>query len=265
MISPPTRNRTVSTGHYWVFIYPAVSRRQKNEEHFGRRENAYFIFFAITLQWISRNNHTFYTNLQKRKIIFKMFSASSNVDADDLYAEREIVVSASINLPFSADVAFSAFADLPRQPSWSPWLYSVSFIEEESSETTYTECGIPLLETEWVMRWKKAFRFSWKSQVRKFERPNMIQWESTSGLKNIGRVVFTEHESKESDGQDLNTDMLLEMKFVAPRVVASLMKRSDKISNFMENKMLNPTLANFRTIVMEEDLGISPMKEGRDD
>lgn len=199
-------------------------------------------------------------------------SASNHVDAEDLSEEeldklskREIVVSASINLPFSADVAFSAFADLTRQPSWSPWLYSVSYIEEKASEITYTECGIPLLETKWVLQWKKALRFSWKSKVRKFERPNMIQWESTSGLKNMGQIIFTEHGSNKSDGQDLNTDMLLEMKFVAPRVVASLMKRSDKISNFMENKMLNPTLANFRNVVMEEDLGISPMKEGHDD
>lgn len=190
-------------------------------------------------------------------------------------SKKEIVVSSSINLPFSADVAFSAFADLPRQPSWSSWLHSVSYIENENPE--YTECGIPLQETKWVMRWKKAraLSFSWKSRVTKFERPNCIEWESTSGLKNLGRITFIETEGPkprrimENDMSEeavastskVNTEMILEMKFIAPRIVAGMMRRSDAISSLMEDQMLEPTMTSFRRIVMEDDLGMTLEEE----
>ena len=206
---------------------------------------------------------------------FSRIAASKESDLSteelDRLSKKEIVVSASINLPFSADVAFSAFADLPRQPSWSSWLHSVTYIEDdenEGKEIEYTECGIPLRETKWVMKWKKAFRFSWKSKVTKLERPKEIQWESTSGLKNMGRITFTDNANVstkiedyvndndlDSDG-NVSTGMILEMKFIAPRIVASMMRRSDAISSFMEDQMLTPTLVNFRKIVLEDDLGV---------
>jgi uncharacterized membrane protein len=234
---------------------------------------------AITLQIIflnaatafvtTPNNHelTRRTVISRRTPIRQLLDTSADVETEELSAEelerlskKEIVVSASINLPFSADVAFSAFADLPRQSSWSPWLHSVAYIEDEELETEYTDCGIPLLETKWVMKWKKAFRFSWKSKVTKIERPNVIQWESTSGLRNMGRIVFTETFNG-GDKADVNTDMCLEMKFIAPRIVASLLKRSDAISSFMEDQMLTPTLVNFRDIILEDDLGMAPLNE----
>jgi hypothetical protein len=55
------------------------------------------------------------------------------------------------------------------------------------------------------------------------------------------------------------------MKFIAPRIVASIMKRSDVISTFMEDKMLMPTLINFREIVMEKDLGMKLEECVKDD
>ncbi len=187
-------------------------------------------------------------------------TTESDLSADevDRLAKKEIVVSSSIILPFDADAAFSAFADLPRQPSWSAWLHSVSYIENESSETTYTDCGIPILETKWVMRWKKAFRFSWRSKVTKLERPHEIRWESTSGLKNMGRILFAEDESG-ADNNNAKTTMTLEMTFIAPRIVASILKRSDRISSFMEDQILAPTLVNFRNTVWEDDLGNPPL------
>ena len=45
------------------------------------------------------------------------------------------MVDASIDLPFGADIAFDAFSDLPRQPSWSSWLRSVSYINNDGSSS----------------------------------------------------------------------------------------------------------------------------------
>ena len=76
----------------------------------------------------------------------------------------------------------------------------------------------------------------------------------------MGRIVFTETFNG-GDKADVNTDMCLEMKFIAPRIVASLLKRSDAISSFMEDQMLTPTLVNFRDIILEDDLGMAPLNE----
>ena len=189
------------------------------------------------------------------------------VEDKEKLSKKEIAVSASIILPFQADIAFSAFADLPRQPTWSNWLHSVEYtdeIDDDNKEEVQEIDGIALRETKWVMQWKKAFRFSWKSRVTNIMRPSLIEWESTSGLRNMGKIEFTEQEvteqvhSEENGGETKGaaTKMVLTMKFIAPRIVASVMKRSETISTFMEDKMLMPTLINFRNIVMEKDLGI---------
>ena len=59
----------------------------------------------------------------------------------------------------------------------------------------------------------------------------------------------------------VNTEMMLEMKFIAPRIVAGMMRRSDAISGLMEDQMLEPTLTSFRRIVMEDDLGMTLEEE----
>jgi uncharacterized membrane protein len=193
--------------------------------------------------------------------------------------KRELAVSASITLPFSADVAFSAFADLPRQPTWSSWLHSVSYVENDNennnandndneidSRIEYTECGIPLQETKWIMKWKKL-SFSWKSKVMNLQRPNVIEWQSTSGLPNRGKIVFTERVNGNDNeaSVDTDTDMVLTMTFTAPRIVASVFRKSDSIKALMEEKMLQPTLVSFRKIVMEEDLGMMMDANANDD
>jgi uncharacterized membrane protein len=164
-----------------------------------------------------------------------------------------VSVSTSLKLPFCADTAFSAFSDLPRQPSWSYWLHSVSYIyPPDGTETNipYTECGIPLLETKWIMKWKKI-SFSWKSRVTKIERPNLIQWESTSGLKNMGEIKFMNL----NNSTDPNEKALvsLTLSFITPRIVATLLKRSDAVSDFMQRKILMPTLENFRDVISQEN------------
>jgi len=175
-------------------------------------------------------------------------------------SQKDIMVSASIKLPFSAEVAFDAFSDLPRQPSYSVWLNSCTYIDDEISEDVqYSQCGIPMRETEWVMGWKKI-RYSWNSKVTRVERPYVIEWESTSGLKNMGVIEFVEvavdmnDENTEIPSSDVVTEMTMVMKFVAPTLVAKLFRRSAKISAFMERRIVTPTLLKFRDIVMEKDL-----------
>jgi len=197
-------------------------------------------------------------------------------------SSREISVSASIILPFSSKIAFDAFSDLPRQPSWSSWLKSVSYLDE--NDETQSQCIVKeedgstnvrlMPQSKWVMGWKK-FSFSWKSKVTYLERPYLIEFESTSGLKNMGRITFDENNKGLSESSTMNyendpslslladtneitttatfnekTFMTLTLTFVAPRIVASLMRRSDKIAFFMKKKILHPTLEKFRDIVM---------------
>lgn len=193
--------------------------------------------------------------------------------------KNEIAVDATIDLPFGAGIAFDAFSDLPRQPSWSSWLRSVSYIEDDGSSSRDKNDDIiiqreekekrntyfindsscidveRLRQTKWVMGWKKI-RFSWKSKVTFMERPKCIKWESTSGLKNMGLIEFKE---QTLDGADTVTQMTLKMKFIAPRIVAKALKRSDKIDAFMKSKILQPTLIKFRDVVLVNDLGMEAM------
>lgn len=191
-----------------------------------------------------------------------------NPDDDTSSSTNTLTVRASLLLPFSAPTAFSAFADLPRQPTWSHWLHSVSYIEPTTNNNNhnatipYTQCGVPLLETKWIMKWKQI-TFSWTSKVTHFERPYRIRWESTSGLRNWGEIQFqsvqptyTSETTKIHDTRSHNpqtTLMNMSLTFVTPRIVASILKRTDRISNFMEQRILLPTMINFRNVIMAEE------------
>ena len=52
------------------------------------------------------------------------------------------------------------------------------------------------------------------------------------------------------------TDMTINFNFVTPKIVARVLRKSKRISNFMEHKILLPTLQKFREVVMEKDLGM---------
>ena len=179
-------------------------------------------------------------------------------------SKKEIIASARVTLPFSASVAFDAFSNLPRQPSWSPWLKDVRYIDDEDDhndddtavETQPSVDGIPLRETQWTMGYR-GFQFSWNAVSTRLERPYLIEWQSTSGLRNYGSVRFTEGATAASNGGDEDepqqTEMVLSMKFIAPRVIAALFRRSNKIQDVMET-MLTGTLLGFRDVVLEEDV-----------
>jgi len=192
-------------------------------------------------------------------------------------SEKELMVSACIQLPFTADLAFDAFSDLPRQPSFSTWLHSVSYIHDDDDteqNVRYSPCGIPLRETKWVLGWKKL-RYSWNSKVTRVERPYVIEWESTSGLKNRGMIRFVElddvvgrttnddgNTELSSSASSVVTEMRISMALVAPVLVAKLFRRSTKVSAFMKRRMLDPTLLNFRDVLMTNDLNMDAESVG---
>ena len=212
------------------------------------------IAIDVRIQCFSHNPTFQRHSLSRLGISVDEEQLASNLEVDDEDEEveegltkKDICVSASIDLPFDAEVAFDAFVDLPRQPSWSSWLRSVTYIDDEEqnkSELKYSSCGIPFRSTKWTIGFR-GLKFSWNAQSTTIERPTTIEWMSTSGLKNQGQVLFEENNG--------TTKMTLSMKFVAPRIVSSLFRRSSRITKFVEEKMLATTLQQFSEVVQEEE------------
>jgi len=162
----------------------------------------------------------------------------SVVDTEkDISNRATIDVSHSIILPFPRDIAFDAFRDLTRQPSWSPWLDSVEFIDSNQTETL------------WKMRYL-GLRFSWKSICTLEERPSALHWMSTSGMENFGSVKF-EEESKGS------TRMTMNMSFAAPSILIRLVGRNGRLQRLAKTQILARTMKNFRDDVLERDVPLA--------
>ena len=145
-----------------------------------------------------------------------------------------IVISSEINLPVSSEVAFDAYSDLPRQASWSPWLRSVEYVGDEQNETL------------WKMRRIMGVSYSWTAINRRVERPSVIEWESTKGLKNFGRVDFTSTSPN-------STLMRVSLTFKVPRLVSRMLGKRNSIEQLVEKKMVAKSLQKFRDIVVEEE------------
>ena len=185
-------------------------------------------------------------------------SDEDGVDNEELINnKKKIECSASIMLPFSADVAFAAFSDLTRQPSWCKYLHSVEYIglvndegRDGTNESDLLSQDIPLRSSKWTVG-VKGLRFSWTASDTRIIRNKRIEWASTSGLKNIGSVVFTP--SSSSSQSDSRTHMELCFVFVLPRLVSSLYRRLN-IRKYTEEVMLADMLQQFRDVVIEEDL-----------
>lgn len=181
----------------------------------------------------------------------EMTYATDEIEEDTLNNKRKkIDCSASIMLPFSADVAFTAFSDLTRQPSWCKYLHSVEYIGlvSGSDDNDGVNNDVPLRSSKWTVG-VKGLRFSWTASDTRIIRNKRIEWASNSGLKNVGSVVFTPSSSSASD----STHMELCFTFILPRVVSSLYRRLN-IRKYTEDVMLADMLQRFRDVVIEEDL-----------
>jgi len=141
---------------------------------------------------------------------------------------RKISIQVSLPLPFSDDVAWSRYTDLPQQPRWSPWIKSVAYLEQG--------------ETQWNLN-VRGVEFKWKAISKMLDNPKGIMWESTSGLKNKGVVEFV----PVSNDSCL---MRVKMTVITPRIIALLFKTSDEfVKEFVENKLLKWSLESFRDVV----------------
>jgi uncharacterized membrane protein len=168
---------------------------------------------------------------------------------DSEMPERKlIVITSSIELPFPAETAYDAFSDLRRQPSWSPWLRSVEYINDDGTAADEEKTT---LSTLWTLK-MSGFQFSWTAIETKNERPTTIQWESTSGLKNFGTVRF--EPMGDPSSPTTTTLMTMNLSFVTPKVIAALFRRSKKIQSIVEEKMIRTSMASFRDVVVEDDL-----------
>ena len=95
-----------------------------------------------------------------------------------------------------------------------------------------------------------TYGHSWTAKDITKVRPTLIEWESTSGLKNIKNVEFV----PQNNSSGTTTQMTLCFKFVAPRFLSALIRRSGKIRKYTEDVLLTNMLNDFRDVVMKEDL-----------
>ena len=170
------------------------------------------------------------------------YTGNSEDGENELESRPRIDITSTLELPFPAEVAYDAFSDLPRQPSWSSWLRSVDYITDDGSVTNDPNSKSSL----WTLK-KAGIKFSWTAISTKNERPNLIKWESTSGLKNFGTVQFEK-------STPTTTTMTMNLSFVTPRVVAGLFNRSKSLKEFVRTKMIDTAMEKFRDVVLETDL-----------
>ena len=143
---------------------------------------------------------------------------------------RKISLVVSLPLPFSDDVASARFSDLPQQSRWSPWLSSVAYLDDGR-------------QTEWTLN-VRGVKLSWRAVSNILYKPYKgIQWESVSGLKNLGMAEFVPMNSN-------SCLMKVRMTIVAPRIVATLFPgASVLLEDFLQNKLLKWSLEMFRDVV----------------
>mmetsp|Transcript_764 Transcript_764/g.1685 ORF Transcript_764/g.1685 Transcript_764/m.1685 type:complete len:428 (+) Transcript_764:186-1469(+) len=165
--------------------------------------------------------------------------------------KRLIEIKSEIELPFSAEVAYDAYSDLSRQASWSSWLESVEVVgNQNDGDGDDGSNNASKVESLWTSK-MFGIRYSWTAVAVKNERPHTIRWKSVTGLRNEGIVRFYKKEGNAyNQGPTL---MTLRMAFVAPRAVSAMIRRSKKLSNYVEEKMIAQSLEGFRDIVLECD------------
>lgn len=162
---------------------------------------------------------------------------------------KVIQISSQIELPFSAEVAYEAYSDLPRQPSWSSWLESVEVVNTNNTVDGDNTSDNPKVESKWTSK-MMGIRYSWTAQAVRNDRPHTIQWRSVTGLRNEGIVRF--YPLKGNGYHEGPTLMTLQMAFCTPKAVTALVKRSKRISKFVEERMIAQSLQDFRDVVMNE-------------
>lgn len=174
--------------------------------------------------------------------------ASTDSAKPDVGTQRMVSATSTLELPFNAITAFEAFCDFPRQPSWSDWLKSVEYLEDESAHPTTL-----IRNTRWKAR-LFGLPYSWSSEVTEYVPGVKMGWRSISGLKTSGLIVFEPEAPVNSVGMEC-CSVTLTMSVQAPRAVAALFRRSGALERFFRDRILGGTLEKFCKVVYEEDVG----------
>jgi len=180
--------------------------------------------------------------------------------------ERSLDVSSRLELPFPVELAYDTFSNLTRQPEWSPWLHSVDYVSDDENENENNDTESTLDSTKWTLK-VMGVSYSWISIATVQDRPYVIEWESISGLKNYGRVVFERKNNHYKLNDEYTTTwssslsscccciMTMTMTFVPPRLVTAIFRNPNGIKRFMEHKLIGSSLETFRDVVLETLLG----------
>jgi len=159
-------------------------------------------------------------------------------------------VSSEIELPVSASVACEAYSDLTRMPNWSSWLESVVILNNGAPNDNGR------VESKWTAK-VMGVRYSWTAEAIETdnEEPYTIRWRSITGLRNEGTVTFCPKDANNhsSDDNKVPTTMMkLDMVFSMPSAVSSILRRTGKLSRFVEKIILAKSLRGFRDVVVLE-------------
>lgn len=142
---------------------------------------------------------------------------------------RWIQTSASQYIRAPIGVAYSAYRDLRRMPEWSP----VSRVDMDPATG----------ESEWHLGYR-GVEVSWTARIITDEFPRVLRWESTSGPRNHGEVVFV------PEGDEACT-MALTMHYVIPGFISKLVQ-AGVVQEFITRRCLWPTLRQFGEVIEAE-------------
>eukprot|EP00529_Nitzschia_sp_RCC80_P031549 CAMPEP_0113492492 /NCGR_PEP_ID=MMETSP0014_2-20120614/28105_1 /TAXON_ID=2857 /ORGANISM="Nitzschia sp." /LENGTH=357 /DNA_ID=CAMNT_0000386327 /DNA_START=112 /DNA_END=1185 /DNA_ORIENTATION=- /assembly_acc=CAM_ASM_000159 len=227
------------------------SRKQRRWLHHRRRQGRN-----------SSSTSSSSTALQKSLVDDDNNDEATTFGMEGISKKQLIEIKSQVELPFSAEVAYDAYSNLPRQPQWSSWLDSVVFLEkkDDTERTTVMDTNRDedndLLESKWTMKFL-GIRYSFEAVAVRNERPRVMQWKSTTGLKNFGTVQFHPREDRnenDNDNDNTTTLMTLTMTFVAPRAVSAVFRKNTKIASYVERNLITKSLYDFRDVVVKTDL-----------
>jgi uncharacterized membrane protein len=133
-----------------------------------------------------------------------------------------------VEVPVPIEVVWDLWSNIALIPNWMKWIESVTILPEDPS----------------LSRWKLAtrnFQFSWRSQILKENRHQIIQWESVDGLPNRGAIRFYDREE--------SSIVKLTLAYAVPGWLAVLMN-NDFVKQTVD-KSIHEDMERFRQYAIE--------------
>jgi uncharacterized membrane protein len=197
---------------------------------------------------LKQKNHDTFEPIGKRRKSRILNSDATNVShsrTDTENHSNELWITAAIELPFDIETAFDSYANLTQQSSWTPWVKAVEYLDSNGDQFHTKTDSLLFRESLWTIKYW-GFSMSWKARnTPSTRRPHVIEWRSTSGLKNSGRVDFR------ALGPN-RTYMSLTVSCHTPTVLA----RSTTLAHLVKRQMIQPSLKAFRDSIMMKEVGV---------